>query len=115
MLRRFGYAVPTQQNVGRPTKAAMNVPAKKYFLSEDLARAAELQVGSTVCYVHWNEIQRESNECSVSRENHLRGLRKQRIPAKRFAVLDAIEATCHVYKPGYKVVPQMLHHRGRIN
>ena len=32
--------------MGRATKAAVNVPAKKCFLSEDLARAAELQVGS---------------------------------------------------------------------
>ena len=97
---RFDYAVPTRQNVGRPTKAAINVPAKKYFLSEDFSRAAELQVGSTICRVYWDEIRRGSNRCSVPRENHSRGLRKQRIPARFFAVLDAIGATCHVYKPG---------------
>ena len=58
LLRQFGYAVPTQQNVGRPTKAAVNVPVKKYFLSEDLAGAAQLQASSTVCCVHWYEIQK---------------------------------------------------------
>ena len=69
---------------------------QKYFLCKDLARAAELQVGSTVCRVHWDEIRRSNNRCSIPRENHSRGLRKQRIPATLFAVLVAIGATCHV-------------------
>ena len=71
-----------------------------YFLSEDLARAAELQVGLTVCRVHWDEILRGYNRCSVPREYHLHGLRKQRIPARLYAVLDAIGTTYHGYKPG---------------
>ena len=37
---------------------------------------------------------------SIPRENNSRGLRKQRIPTRLFAVLDAIGATCHGYKPG---------------
>ena len=45
-------------------------------------------------------IRRGSNRCSVPRENHSRGVGKQWIPARLFAVLAAIEATCHVYKPG---------------
>ena len=31
VLRRFGYALPKQQNVGRPTKAVVIVPAKCIF------------------------------------------------------------------------------------
>ena len=84
---------------GKANKSSRKCAAKKYFLSEDLAKAAELEVGSTVCRIHWDEMKRGSNRCSVPRENHLRGLRKQRIPARLFAVLDAIGATCHVYKP----------------
>ena len=45
---------------GKAKKAAVNVPAKNIFLSEDLARTAELQVGSTVCRVHWDEIEGET-------------------------------------------------------
>ena len=37
---------------------------------------------------------------SIPRENYSRGLRKQRFPARPFAVLDAIWAKCHEYKPG---------------
>jgi len=81
-------------------KSSRKCAGKKYFLSEDLARAAQLQVGSTVCRVHWDEIRRSNDRCSVPREDHSRGLRKQRIPARLFAVLDAIGATCHGYKPG---------------
>jgi len=42
LLRWFGCAVPSQKNVGKPTKAGVNVPAKN-ILSEDLTRAAELK------------------------------------------------------------------------
>lgn len=91
--------LPTQQNVGRPTKAAVNA-GKMNSLSEDLARAAELQVGLTVCRVHWDKVRRGDNRCSVPREYHLRGLRNQRIPARLYAVVDAIGVTCHGYKPG---------------
>ena len=97
LLRWFGRAVLSQKNVGKPTKAAVNVSAKKYCMSEDLARAPELQVRSTVCR---NDIRRSNNRCSVPGENHPRGLRKQPNPARLFAVLDAIGATCHEYKPG---------------
>lgn len=55
---------------------------------------------STVCRVHKDEIRRSSNRCSVPRENHLRGFRKQRIPGRLFAVLDAAGPTCDGYKPG---------------
>ena len=41
---------------GKANKISRKCAGKKYFLSEDLARAAELQVGSTVCRVHWDEI-----------------------------------------------------------
>ena len=97
LLRWFGCAVLSQKNVGKPTKAAVNVSAKN-IVSEDLARAAELQVGSTVCR---DEIWRSNNRCSVPGEYHSRGLRKQPNPARLFAVLDAIKATClYGYKPG---------------
>ena len=97
LLRWFGRAVLSQKNVGKPTKAAVNVSAKKYCMSEDLARAAELQVGSTVCR---DEIRRSNNRCSVPGEYHSQGLRKQPNPARLFAVLDAIKATCsYEYKP----------------
>ena len=76
--------------MGIPPKAAVNAPAKCI-----LARAAELQEGSTICRVHWDEIRRSNNRCSVPTENHSRGLRKQRILARLFAVLDAIGTTCH--------------------
>ena len=44
ILCRFGCTVPTQQNVAKPTIVAVICAGEKYFLSEDLARAAELQV-----------------------------------------------------------------------
>ena len=50
----------------------------------------------SICSVHWDEIRRSNNRCVVPRENHSRGVRKQRIPPRLFAVLDAIGATCHV-------------------
>ena len=92
LLRWFGRAVLSPKNVGKPTKAAVNVSAK-YIV----ARAAALQVGSTVCQ---NEIRRSNNGCSVRGENYSRGLRKQPNPARLFAVLDTMGATCHGYKPG---------------
>ena len=67
-----------------------------YFLSKELARAAKLQEGSTIWCVHWDEKQRSNNRCSVPRESHSQGLRKQRIPARLFPLLDAIGATCHL-------------------
>ena len=85
---------------GKANKSNRKCAGKMYFLSEDLARAAELQVGSTVCRVHWDEIRRSNNRCSVPGQNHSRGLRKQRIPARLFAVLDAIGGAYHGYKPG---------------
>ena len=81
---------------GKPNKTTRKCAGKIYFLSKELARAAELQEGSAICRVHWDEIRRSNNRSSVPRENHSRGLREQRIPAKLFAVLDAIGATCHV-------------------
>ena len=104
-VRWFGHAVLSQKNVGKQTKAAVNVLAKKYCLAKDIARAVELLVGSTVCRVHWDEIYTEEQQQvlgSIPRENHSRGLRKQRIPTRLFAVLDVIGATCHGYKPGTK-------------
>ena len=59
-------------------------------------------MGSTVCRVHWDRIWRGSNRCSVPKENHSRSVGKQGIPARLFAVLAAIEATCHVCKPGIR-------------
>ena len=88
------------EKCGKASKSSCKCAGKKYFLSEDLARAAELQVGTTVCHIHWDKIRRSNNTYSVPRENHSRGLRKQRIPARLFCVLDAIGATCHGYKPG---------------
>ena len=81
---------------GKANKSSRRCSGKIYFLSKELARAAELQEGSTICRVHWDEIRRSNNRCSVPRENHSRGLRKQRIPARLFPVLDATGATCHV-------------------
>ena len=73
---------------------------KKIFSVWRVNQSCWTQVGSTVCDLHWDEIRTSNNRCSVPRENHLRGIRKQRIPARLFAVLDAIGATCHGYKPG---------------
>ena len=81
---------------GKANKSSRKCAGKIYFLSKELARAAELQEGSTICRVHWDEIRRSNNRYSVPRENHSRGLRKQQIPATLFAVLDAIGATSHV-------------------
>ena len=83
---------------GKTDKSSRKCAGKIYFLSKELARAAELQEDSAVCRVHWDEIRTSNNcnRCSVPRENHSRGVRKQRLPPKRFAVLDAIGATCHV-------------------
>ena len=83
------------EKCGKAYKTSCTCAGKKYFLSEDLARAAELQVGLTVCRVHWDEILRSKNRCSIRRENHSRGLMKQRILARLSPVLDAIGATCH--------------------
>ena len=57
LLRRFGSAVLSQKNAGKSTKAAVNVSTKNI-----VARATELQVGSTVCR---DEIRRSNNRCSV--------------------------------------------------
>ena len=88
------------EKCGKANKTSRKCAGKKYRLSEDLARAAELQVGSTVCRVHWDEIRRRNNRCSVPRDEHSQGLRKQPIPARLFPVLDAIGASRHGYKPG---------------
>ena len=80
---------------GKANKTSRKCSGKIYFLSKELARAAKLQESSAICRVHWGEIRRINNRCSVPRENHSRGLRKQRIPARLFAVLDAIGAICH--------------------
>ena len=85
---------------GKANKSCRKCAGKMYFLAEDLARAAELQVGSTVCRVHWDEIRRGDNRCSVPKAYHSHGLRKQRIPARLYPVLDAIGASCPGYKPG---------------
>ena len=45
-------------------KSSHKFAGKMYFLSKELARAAELQ-GSTICRVHWDEIRRSNNRCSV--------------------------------------------------
>ena len=79
----------------KANKTSRKCAGKIYFLSKELARAAELQESCAICRVHWDEIRRSNNRCSVPRENHPRGLRKQRIPARLFAVLDAIGAICH--------------------
>ena len=81
---------------GKANKTSRKCAGKIYFLSKELTRAAELQEDSAICRVHWDEIRRSNNRCSVPRENHSRGLRKQRIPARLFAVLDAIGAISHV-------------------
>ena len=81
---------------GKANKSSRKCAGKKYFLSKELARAAELQEGSSICRVHWDEIRRSNNRYSVPGENHSPGLRNQRIPARLFAVLDPMGATCHV-------------------
>ena len=50
-------------------KSSRKCAGKKYFLSEDLARAAQLQVGSTVCPVHWDEIRRSNDRCRFQTNN----------------------------------------------
>ena len=85
------------EKCGKANKSSSKCVSQKYCMPEDLARAAELQVGSTVCR---DEIRRSNSRCSVPREYHSRGLGKLPNPARLFAVLDAIEATCYGYKPG---------------
>jgi len=92
--------VSSAEKCEKANKSSRKCAGKKHFLSEDLARAAQLQVASTVYRVHYDEIRRSNDRCSVRREDHSRGLRKQRIPARLFAVFDAIGAACHGYKPG---------------
>lgn len=70
------------------------------MLPKHLARAAELQVGSKVCRVHWDEIRRKDNRCSVPRLNHSRSLKTQGIPARLYAVLDAVGKGVNDYRPG---------------
>ena len=53
---------------GKANKSSRKCAGKKYFLSKELARAAELQQGSTICRVHWDEIRRSNNRCSVPKE-----------------------------------------------
>ena len=59
---------------GKANKSSRKCSGKMYFLSKELARAAELQEASTICRVHWDEIRRSNNRCSVHRENHCRCL-----------------------------------------
>ena len=74
---------------------------RHYFLTPQLARAAELPVGSIVCRVHWDEIRRQNNRCSVPRENHSRALHRNGIPSRLYAVLDAVgKAGNAPYRPG---------------
>ena len=61
-----------------------------YKLNSELARVAELPVGSTVCRVHWDEIRRLNDRCSASRASHSRALKKAPIPRRLFSVLDAV-------------------------
>ena len=46
---------------GKANKSSRKCVGKNYVLSEDLANAAELQVGLTVCRVLWDEIRRGEN------------------------------------------------------
>ena len=86
------------EKCGKANKSSSKCVGQKYCMSEDLVRAAELQVGSTVCR---DEIRRSNNRCSVPGEYHSQELRKQPNPARLFALLDAIKATClYEYKPG---------------
>ena len=50
------------EKCGKANESSRKCAGKKYFLSEDLARAAELQVGTTVCRVHWDEIEKETSK-----------------------------------------------------
>ena len=88
-----------RRKIWKANKRSRKCAGRKYILYEDLARAAEVQVPSTVCRVHKDEIRRSSNRCLVPRENILRGPRKQRIPGRLFAVLVAAGPTCDGYKP----------------
>ena len=45
---------------GEANKSSRKRASRKSILSEDLTRAAELQVGSTVCRVHQNETRRRN-------------------------------------------------------
>ena len=84
----------------RKTKRNVEV-VSGYTLSTELARVAQLPVGSTVCRTHWDEIRRNSERCSVPRASHSRILRKPSIPTKLFAVLDAVgRERKEEYRPG---------------
>ena len=67
--------------MGRATKAVVIVPAKCIFF---------LRI----------KPEPPNSKCSVPREYHSHSLRKQRIPARLYAVLDAIGTTNRGYKPG---------------
>ena len=72
-----------------------------YKLNSELARVAELPVGSTVCRVHWDEIRRLNDRCSAPRASHSRALKKAPIPRRLFSVLDAVgRETENEYRPG---------------
>ena len=90
---------------GKANKSSCKSGGKIYFLSKELARAAELREGSTICRVHWDEIRRSNNRCSVPRENQSRGLRKQRIPATLFAVLQHLMSCQNSLWNFYYLVP----------
>ena len=92
MLRWFGRAVLSQKmrNVGTPTKAAVNVPARK----SSVLRFSELQVGSTVCRVYW-----EKQVLDFLKQTFAKPQETVNSCAP-FAVLDVIGATRYGHKTG---------------
>ena len=84
----------------RRGKSARKCGSRSDPLGPELARAAKLPVGSTVCRVHWGEIRRNNNKCSVPRKTHSKKLRKQPIPTRLHSVLDAIGKEKEQYNPG---------------
>ena len=99
VLRRFGYALPKQQNVGRPTKAVVIVPAKCIFFlriwpeppSSKWVRQFAVSIGT-----------KYGGDTTGARfpENIIRmALGNSVFSARLYAVLDAIGTTNHGYKP----------------
>ena len=84
----------------RRWKSGRKCGGRSYPLGPELARAAELPVGLTVCRVHWDKIRRNNNKCSVPGKTHSKNLHEQPIPIRHHSVLDAIGKEKEQYNPG---------------
>ena len=104
------------EKCGKANKSSRKCAGRKYILSEDLARAAEWAKQSFVAIGTKYEGSRSNNRCLVSGENHSRGLRKERILARRVCCPRCRRSTLYYgYKPGTRWCYGGLHQSGRRN